>query len=105
MTPDEITDRTLVIIRLLSDLKEDVLHEAVSSDDGNTPHFNGGVLSAALTILEATLDEDDPRLVIEARRQCEQRLGRALATDGTSSPRAESSRLERVPHVCNERLR
>jgi hypothetical protein len=74
VTDDELTERTVAIMRDLYDLKEDVL-----SGGGPQPAFDGGMLEAALSILRATIDDEDPRVLAETSRQLNARLARALA--------------------------
>lgn len=76
MTEDELTERVVAIVRLLHDLKEDVLHGG-----GIQPEFDAGVLEGAMVILNASVDEEDPRVVAERHRQGCSRLLRAMAKE------------------------
>lgn len=73
MTEDDVIERTLAIIVLLSDLKEDVLH-----GDGFQPMFDAGLLDGALAILMANVDDEDARVIAEIERQSARRLAWAL---------------------------
>ena len=76
MTYDELVERTVSIIHDVYDLKEDVLN----SGTGVTvqPQFDAGMLDAALTIIKASVDNQDQRIVAELERQLQARLQRAL---------------------------
>jgi hypothetical protein len=80
LTDDEIVERTVSILRALNDLKEDVLHRSTFQ-----PQFDAGMLSAAMSVLEANLPDDDPRVVAEHERQMNERLARALKSTGTGT--------------------
>lgn len=72
-TEDSVIARTVAIMRLLNDLKEDVLH-----NPGLQPEFDAGLLEGALAILRGNIPDDDPRVLAETRRCCEARLLRAI---------------------------
>lgn len=44
------------------------------------PAFDGGMLAGALAIIEANVDDTDPRYLVEIQRQNADRLNRAVAS-------------------------
>jgi hypothetical protein len=105
MTEDELLNRTIAIIRDLSDLKEDVLHMKSRPPYVNTPDFDAGLLAAALAILMDNVSDNEPKIKAEIDRQCARRLqwvmneivcvecGKPIDADAHHTPSGHSFRV------------
>lgn len=91
MTYDEVVERTVAIMRDLYELKERIHRERY----GVQPDFDAGILEAAIAILDANVDADDPRVKAEHTRRINDRLLWALqernATRGTPDQQETTS--------------